>query len=271
MLRRKHTPLIIIVLVTVLCIIIATKLGGRTSSEETGVDTAPGIAYLKEAEAKDPAQVDTIIKSQIQQELMENRERYREELANGEVDVWSCFKDFILLGDSRAVGFEFYEYLNEDLVWAEAGATIRHLEENVPALVEANPSYIFLCYGLNDVSIGIWPTPEDYVAEFSETIEKIQQQLPDVTIIISSILIAQDPAFAQSTAWYDIPEYSAAVDEMCSRMDGVYFVNNDDITQAHLDLWDVDGIHLQYSFYPYWATNLIMGMYDSTVAADETE
>ena len=134
--------------------------------------------------------------------------------------------------------------------------------------MEANPSYIFLCYGLNDVSIGYWNTPEEYVTEFADTIRQIQTEIPDVTIIISSILIARDPAFQRASAWYNIPEYSAAVEEMCSET-GCYFVNNDDITERYPELWNSDGIHLNRAFYPYWATNMIMEVYDSEL--DEVE
>jgi hypothetical protein len=127
---------------------------------------------------------------------------------------------------------------------------------------------VFLCYGLNDVSIGYWDTPEDYVAEFAETIAELQQQLPGVKIFISSILPARDPAFQTSTAWYNIPEYSSAVGEMCETIENCYYVDNDELAEEYADLWDSDGIHVQKEFYSHWAANLILEVYSSQLESD---
>ena len=167
------------------------------------------------------------------------------------------------------MGFSFYGFLPEERVLAESGATILHLEEHIPDIVALNPSNIFLCYGLNDVSIGIWPTPEDYVTQYSDIIQQIQAQLPGANIFISSILPARDPAFQQSTAWYDIPEYSQAVSDMCDTISHCYYVDNDATCDEYASLWDVDGIHVQQDFYPHWAANLITEVYSASLEGSE--
>ena len=249
------------VLALILIIVLAVRLGGGGKEEnQSQPDTAAGLQFIQQLEAKDPAEVDEKIKTLHQQRLMELREERLQQLESGEVSVWSLFEDYVLLGDSRAVGFYFYDFLPESRVLAEAGATIRNLQEHIPDLVEINPSRLFLCYGLNDVSIGIWPTPESYVEEYAEIIAEIRQKLPDVDIYISSILPARDPAFEQSSAWYDIPQYSAAVKEMCEEI-GCYYVDNDALAEKYADLWEVDGIHVQRDFYPHWAANMILEVY----------
>ena len=134
-----------------------------------------------------------------------------------------------------------------------------------------NPSNIFLCYGLNDVSIGIWPTPEDYVTQYAEIIAEIQAQLPDANIFISSILPARDPAFQKSTAWYNIPQYSSAVKGMCDSTAHCYYVDNDAIADEYASLWEVDGIHVQRDFYPHWAANLITEVYSVSLEDEDTQ
>lgn len=261
--HRINKPLIIIVFLLILLVLLAIALGKGARPTESEVSTFPeGISYLQSLEAKDPTTVEATLKEFHRQKLLEQREAKLEELENGDVPVWSLFSDYVLLGDSRAVGFEFYEYLDKDRVMAESGATILKLEEHIPDIVEMNPSYLFLCYGLNDVSIGIWPTPEDYVVEYKRILGEIQKQLPDAKIFVSSILPARDPAFNTSTAWYDIPEYSTAVGEMCQET-GCYYVDNTDICNKYASLWDIDGIHVQAAFYPHWAANMIMSVYDS--------
>lgn len=272
MTKKKRNPLpLIILLILILLIVLATRLGSSAGlPKEEASEFSAGVSYLQALESKDPAQVEAIIKEFRQQELLMMREERLAQLESGEISVWSLFDDYLLLGDSRAVGFEHYDYLDSSRVLAEAGATILALQEHIPEIVEANPSYLFLCYGLNDVSIGIWPTPEDYVAEFTAIIQEIQAKLPDVKIFISSILPARDPAFARASAWYNIPEYSAAVAEMCNDVD-CYYVDNTEICEQYASMWEIDGIHVQYTFYPYWATNMIMAVYDCEVALSEAE
>lgn len=272
MTKKRIIPLpLIIILILILLILFAARLGRSAGlPQEEAPELNSGVAYLQALEAKDPTLVEETIKEFRQQELLMLREERLAQLESGEISVWSLFDDYLLLGDSRAVGFEHYDYLDSSRVLAEAGATILALQEHIPEIVAANPSYLFLCYGLNDVSIGIWPTPEDYVAEFTTIIQEIQAELPDVKIFISSILPARDPAFTRSTAWYNIPEYSAAVAVMCEEM-GLYYVDNTEICDQYASMWEIDGIHVQYTFYPYWATNMIMAVYDCEVALAEAE
>lgn len=262
--RKSYLPILAGALVALILIIcLALRLGGAEEPEVIQDNTAPGVQYIKQLEGQNPDTVDQRLKYLRQQEILQMCEERLAQLESGELSVWTLFDDYVLLGDSRAVGFYFYEFLPESRVLAEGGATIRHLKEHIPDIVKLNPANIFLCYGLNDVGIGIWPTPEDYTAEFSETVAEIHRQLPEAKIFISSILPARDPAFAQSSAWYDIPEYSAAVAEMCGETSYCYYVDNDEIAEEYADLWEIDGIHVMAPFYSHWATNLIMSLYSS--------
>ncbi len=273
MTHKKYLPaLMIIGVVFFLLIIIAVRLGKGVSSEtsEDAAAISQGVAYLQSLEAQDPDAVDNVLKQQRLQHIQELRDERLRQLESGEISVWSLFDDYVLLGDSRAVGFSFYGFLPEDRVIAESGATILHLEEHIPDIVALNPSNIFLCYGLNDVSIGIWSTPEDYVTQFTDIIGQIQSQLPDANIFISSILPARDPAFQKSSAWYNIPEYSQAVSGMCDTLSHCYYVDNDSIAEEYASLWEVDGIHVQKDFYSHWAANLITEVY-SVSLGDGTE
>lgn len=182
-----------------------------------------------------------------------------EQIENDEVDVWSLFHDYVILGDSRAVGFWYFDFLPEDHCLTGGGDTIRNVGMNMDGIMERQPKYIFLCYGLNDTSIGYWKTSDVYVEEMMEVIADLQDRLPGVTVVVSSILPARDPAFERSSKWYNIPEYSAAVEAACQEA-GVIFVNNDEICEEYAHWWQPDGIHVRPEFYPYWAKNLIIGI-----------
>lgn len=259
------------VLVTVAIIFIATDSEENTKVQE-------GIAYLESLEQREPSlQTDpTEPKDSQSTESTEggnsteptepdasglNAEQLAliEQIENDEVDIWSMFHDYVILGDSRAVGFWYFDFLPEENCLTGGGDTIRNVEMNMDGILERNPKYVFLCYGLNDVSIGYWKTKEPYVEEMLQVIANLQEKIPGVTVVVSSILPARDPAFELSSKWYNIPDYSAAVEEACKE-NGIIFVNNDAIAEEFASWWQPDGIHIRPEFYPYWAKNLIIGI-----------
>lgn len=215
-------------------------------------DTQEGIQHLQELEGKDIALVEQEIK-QIKQE-----ERHRA-LEDGTLPVWAQFGDSAIFGDSRTVGFSFYEFLESSRVLADAGLTIADLPDYLDQIRLLNPSYLYLCTGLNDVSIGLWPTPEDYVAAYEELMQQLMAEFPDTQIIVNSIFPAQDPAFLQSTDWYEIPAYNTAVKAWCEEK-GYAYIDNTQVYEEHKDLYDPDGIHFQKDFYEYWAINMLSGV-----------
>lgn len=57
-----------------------------------------------------------------------------------------------------------------------------------------------------------------------------------MTVVVSSILPAQDPAFEKSSKWRNIPEWSEAVGAACAE-NGIPFADNTEICQTYADLW----------------------------------
>lgn len=239
---------------------------GETAAQHEAV--AAGVAYLQSLEALDPDKV-RALKRQAEEErkqrqkeeaaekLREEREEQERKLRSGEVDVWSQFKDYVILGDSRAVGFYYYDFLDKSRVLADGGNTIATVPERLEAMHALDPRMIFLCYGINDTSIGYWNTKEEYVEAMGETLNLLQKEFPEATVVVSSILPARDPAFRLTSKWYQIPDYSNAVKAYCEE-NHIAFADNTKIAEEHADLWQPDGIHLCPDFYPYWATNLII-------------
>lgn len=237
----------------------AGVLGGCGKDDAQKNVTAAGIAYLEERESKDPSTVIAVREQMYQAQLDVQRDQLIAQLSDGTIDPFSMFKDYILLGDSRAVGYWYWGCLDKSRVLADGGHTIRDLQAQIDTLTEMNPSQIYLCYGLNDTSIGYWDTAQEYVTEYIDTVQKLQQALPNATIVVSSILPAKDPAFQQSRKWYDIPEWSAALEQACEE-NGIIFANCDWLAEEYSDLWDPDGIHFREAFYPYWASCLATAM-----------
>ncbi len=261
--KTQYLKLLLIpALLVLLLILLAVRCGRGTGNEsQPQSDASAGVAYLSSLEQKSAGDVDQILKEQRLQEVQLLREERLNQLESGDLSVWTLFEDYVLLGDSRAVGYSFYEFLPESRVLAEGGATIRDLQAHIPDLVSLNPANIYLCYGLNDVSIGYWETPEEYTAEFQQILAQLHASLPQATVYISSILPARDPAFDTEPLWREIPSFSAAVGQMCQALDYCCFVDCDSIAASYADLWDIDGIHVQRDFYPHWAASLITETY----------
>lgn len=260
-LRELRVPIILaaVVLLAVLILTI-TVSGHRSRSDRAAVEA--GITYLEAQEARDPAQVDEILRLRREEQLRQERAQLLEDLSTGRKDVWSMFDDYVLLGDSRAVGFYYYDFLSESRCLAEGGDTIRNVADHLEDIRALNPSYVYLCYGINDVGIGIWETPEEYAAEMLEVVRSVNEVVPHAKVVVSSILPADEVAFEQSDRWRQIPDYNAAVGAACQR-EGIIYVSNDEISAQHMDLYQPDGIHLQPDFYPIWAANLIMGVLEA--------
>ncbi len=231
--------------------------------EETPVDTSEGLAVLHRMAARSPDEVDEALRAR---ELAAREEKLDALLAE-DYNIWPEFRDYAVLGDSRAVGFSYYDFLDGNRVFAGGGDTIRNIADHMDELLALRPRYVYLCYGLNDVSIGYWDTAEEYAAEMAEVLKDLHEKLPDATLVVSSILPARDPAFEVTTSWYNIPAYSEAVGEICADAGAVY-VDNTAICDALAEYWETDGIHVRPEFYPYWAKNLVVGALRHEIETD---
>ena len=262
---RKAAVLFVIILaeIIVLGVMFARYCGKRAQqAAEEAQNIQSGRTYVESLESRDL--------SSIQQQVMElERARQeaawremKEELVNGDADVWSFLSSSVIMGDSRAVGFYLYGFLPEHQVFAGAGNTIRKIEEDIDNVAEINPSELFLCYGINDHSIGFWSSGEEYAAEYLEILNTLRQALPDTDIYVVSTLPANATGIATESSWATIPEWNDVLEEMCAE-NGYGFVDCSELMEEHADLYDIDGIHVQYSLYPYWAAEMVMAMYES--------
>lgn len=258
--KRPNYIWIVAVLIVVVVVLLLT-LGGKDKAQQAADPVAAGKAYLASLEKKDPKAVSAVREEIFMRRMADQKESLLQQILAGETDPFPLFQDYAVLGDSRAVGFWYHDFLDESRVLADGGNTIRIIPERLPALQELNPKYVYLCYGLNDTSIGFWDTAEEYVAEYMYCVNLIQEALPDAKIVVSSILPAQDPALNRSGRWRWIPDWNVVLEATCAEY-GVLYANCDFLHEYYSGYWDTDGIHLQPPMYPYWAGQLLVtGLY----------
>ena len=245
------------VLAVVLALALLLAFGAKGKTPEDSDAVARGKAYLASLTQKDPDAVRKIREEIFMGRMAAQKEELTYKIMNGEEDPFPLLQDYMILGDSRAVGFWYNEFLAQDRVLADAGNTIRAIPDRIEQLVQSNPRYVFLCYGLNDISIGYWNTAEEYAQEYMSCVAMIQEALPDATIVVSSIIPAMDPAFERSSRWRWIPDWNVVLEQTCAQ-NGILYANCDFFVDSYPWYWASDGIHFRPSLYPFWGGMLIV-------------
>lgn len=248
---KKRTGLLLVC--TLLAALLLSGCSGQKQVEYRA-DVQSGVSYLQSLETIDPDTVTQKLR-QMRLEKLQAERAAREQALLDDIDtVWQEFSDAVILGDSRAVGFSYYSFLDASRVLASSGERIDAIDGHIEDLKKLDPAYIFLCYGIND--LGWYGSAQDYADTLLEKIRLLRRELPEAVIVVSSILPAYEPAVSREKLWLQIPDYTAAVQAMCEE-NGVLFADNTQLSEDYADLWQPDGIHLLPEFYPHWAANLI--------------
>ena len=257
---KSKTRVIQGVLLVLLALILAVVLVRCTSTRKEKASVKEGVDYLHSIDSdKELAATEKAVKDQRADAIAQLLAGEGD--SEDEFDPWGYFSDSVILGDSRSVGFYLFDYLPQERVMAEAGNTIQTIDDYMDAIKKINPSYIFLCFGLNDVTSGRWNSPEEWVSDYREDVKKLHEQFPDTTVVINSILpVNEEKAVSTNERVNLVPEYAAALREFCET-DQILYVNCDEMAANHEDLLDQDGIHYLRKFYPYWAGEMIMTAY----------
>lgn len=267
-LRYRRGSIAAIIAVCIAAAVISAAVGACRS--EKTAEITKGVEFLKAQESKDPIAVEQVLTEQKKEKMQAERAEMQKKLEDGTINVWSLFGDSVIMGDSRAVGFYTYEFLPQSRVLAEGGNTIANILDHEDELIQLNPTSLFLCYGLNDISIGLWNTKEDYVNDYASILDELHQKLPNTSIFVNSIIPAQQPAIDTTPAWGNIPEWSKAVHEMAQEK-GCGWVDIDSLVSEHQDFYDPDSIHVKKEFYPLWATQMMLSVYDEQQVGGEGE
>ena len=165
--RQDTCILLLIVLMTVVSTLLrrynsyfAPELPGEQAAQEDTQETAETEVPAESAREKIARTAEAL------------REKEKEEyLLSLEGDgVWKAFEErnYVLLGDSRFVGFSAYGFLEEDRVLADNGAVITKILDHLEEFERLAPEEVYIAFGINDILTGIWPTPESYADEVLE-------------------------------------------------------------------------------------------------------
>lgn len=248
-LNRSRKVALLVAVVVIITAAFSFGIYQWKQSEKKAEKINRGIAYLESLEKQDIDSISQKIDATKAEQILS--------LAEGDENaVWSGFDGAMIIGDSRAVGFRFYEFLMEDQVIAESGRKITDVPKEIDKIKKINPKQIVLCFGLNDIKSEIWKDPQDYAKEYKKVVETLQKELPGTRIYINSILPAIGQGLADYEGYSRIGEYNDALKKM-AETNHYHYINNDAVANEHADLYEGDGLHFQKDFYKYWAINML--------------
>ena len=169
---KKRTGLLLAC--TLLAALLLSGCSGQKQAEYRA-DVQSGVSYLQSLETIDPDTVTQKLR-QMRLEKLQAERAAREQALLDDIDtVWQEFSDAVILGDSRAVGFSYYSFLDASRVLASSGERIDAIDGHIEDLKKLDPAYIFLCYGIND--LGWYGSAQDYADTLLEKIRLLRREL----------------------------------------------------------------------------------------------
>ncbi|MGN0630594.1 MAG: SGNH/GDSL hydrolase family protein [Ruminococcus sp.] len=175
-----------------------------------------------------------------------------------------------IVGDSIASGFGVYDTLDNSYDFATGNLAARSITEYnfsyggvsgtyIDALTAAQPAYIYLSMGMNDVNI---ITSDEFAELYRGIISDVRDSCPDSNIIVAGITpVAADSAFTANSSITMFNEKLKAVAEEFDSPNIIYYdagsiIMDEETGGLREDCDGGDGIHLAYAAYAALIENL---------------
>lgn len=167
-----------------------------------------------------------------------------------DVEIKQAFQGTVIVGDSITSAIAEYGLLDTSIVVAKIGLRIDAADDQINTAISLNPSVFFLSFGANDLEIYNGDSSA-FIDAYRVKIQQIQKALPDTAIYINSILPIDQSAISRSPALAYYDSFNQALVEFCDEM-GCTFI--DDTFLVDESMYEPDGEHMVYSYYPKWLT-----------------
>lgn len=239
----KIIPLILIVAIGALSIRLFVVFVPKKAE---AADIKQGVSYLASLDRVDAKQAEeTVRKAREKYSGAEMRKKIAKAIKEGNYKF--AFQDVMISGDSIVAAIYEYGILSTSQVIAEVGAGTAYLEDVTKDIVAANPKYLVLHFGENQ--IGDKGYAEEFASLYGDCIKNLKKQLPNTKIFVDSIFPVQEKAFGSEPILRNIPAYNEAIKTMCKDI-GVTFIDYDSLWASFSkNYYDLDGIHPVSSFY----------------------
>lgn len=231
----------IVICIIIIFFIINFLIGYKNMSREENLKYInEAVDSIKKLESKDVTEIESRI-----DEINE---------VKGE-DLKKVFKNYVIMGDSRAEGLIEYGVLNKSSVVAYKGRNTVSSRKDIGVLTNLYPRKIFLTYGMNDIEY-FGGNADRFIESYKKIIEDLRLKLPKSKIYVCDILPVQKKVIDKKNIYRKVEDFNKALKEMSDELE-LTFVETKDILIKNPKLYEQDGIHMKRDFYPLWLKKLL--------------
>ena len=221
-------------------------------------------AMLEAMEARPPADLDAEFKRQYREQLearkgilIDDIEAEQQKILAmtdwNKADFARWFEGTAIVGDSIINQVRSYHWLDSP-VFSKGGIHISIELDLLDDIEAAQPSVIFLCFGMNDVGVFL-ERVDRYVERYSNVIRRLKANVPDAVIYVHATLPVTDECVRKESKYQYIDLYNQEMKKVCPEL-GCYFIDSGFILKAKPELYARDGRHPRENYYPLWLTYL---------------
>ena len=240
----KILPLLLILAIGVLSIRLFVVLVPKKS--EARADTKQGVSYLAELEKVDGNAAQNIVRrAQEKYAGAEEKKKIAEAIKKGNYRY--AFKNIIISGDSIVKAIAEYGILPSSQVIAEVGAGTVYLGDVSDSIIAANPKYLILHFGENQLSTK--QEAQTFTDAYAKRIRYLKKKLPNTAIYVDSIFPVKASAINSEPYLKNIEYYNTCLEQMAKEL-GVHYIDFTAQWNSYSkNYYDLDGIHPVASYY----------------------
>lgn len=209
-------------------------------------DTKEGLEYIGAQEKSEVSDIENEIRrARKDTQLLKKADEAKAQLAEG--NFKGAFDGIIITGDSLVESIAEYGVLDNSQVIAQIGAGADFLSKKVGEIAAANPEFIVLHFGENELDKK--PNAVYFFERYQNAIEKLKKRLPDAKILVDSIFPVKKKAYKQEPYTKNISYYNDIMKKTAEKLGVVYLdysKKKDFFTSKY---YDADGIHFTEDFY----------------------
>ena len=175
--------------------------------------------------------------------------------AEEQQQIHSMFMNTIFFGDSMTQAIGDYGFIDMSQVVYKRSASLDALKEKIPEVAAVFPERVVIFVGLNNCNY--YKTPEAFADAFTAMVESLREQIPGVSLYVSSLLPPSDVLGSTRADLVRAPMYDALLNHTANLL-GVEYIDANWIVRQQNYL--KDGIHMNRTFYRVWFRYLQMLM-----------
>lgn len=249
---RRITLLIIICILTFPIISgIISCVYHKNSSEKNSISKD----FVTKLEGKDLSEVENEIDTYKDQYIQEKYKKDGVSKESKEENNHKYFENTVFMGDSITEGLSEFDIVNKYNVFGFKGDTVVKAMDHIDKIKNLNPKNLVLLYGMNDVIAfgGTSDGKTTFKDKYSTLVNELKSKFKDVNIFLISPLPVR-PNAANTNKYLtenNINQFRECVKEVATKAD-VKYIDMVSLANEQNNLYEPDGIHFKYEFYPIW-------------------